>query len=346
VIIFWVALIFGILYWPETSFLRNKKEINVFVWGDILEPSVVADFEKQTGIKVNLSFYASNEELLVKLKATGGFGYDLIIPSDYSVEILAKEGLLKEIDKSKLLFYSDLNPKLLNHGFDPENRYSVPFEWELFVLGIDKEYFKDKKIDPSWKMVFDEKVVNYNITMTNDPIQTILMASFYLYGPKRTLTADELAKTTDLLIKQKKWVNAYADFRADYFLATKNSAVAIASTSYIWRTMKAFPFVGYVIPKEGTFITIENVCIPKESLKEELTYQLINFLYSNASMKTHFETFGIFPSTMSVISDLNIDSKTKDLMTLTSSELKDLRFTEVQTSQENIRDAWVVVKTN
>src|SRR5579872_4854645 len=99
VVLFWVALILGILYWPSTWFLWEKKRINVFAWGDILDPSVVAEFEKSTGIKVNLNFYASNEEMIVKLKATGGEGYDLIIPSDYSVEILRKEGLLKELDK-------------------------------------------------------------------------------------------------------------------------------------------------------------------------------------------------------------------------------------------------------
>src|SRR3569832_328639 len=104
VILFWIALIFGVLYWPDETFLTNNRSINVFVWGDILDPSVVADFEKETGIKVNMNFYASNEEMLVKLKATGGQGYDMIIPSDYSVEILIKDGLVKELDKTKLNF--------------------------------------------------------------------------------------------------------------------------------------------------------------------------------------------------------------------------------------------------
>src|SRR5689334_8533045 len=129
VVLFWVALIFGILYWPEETFFTNNCSINVFVWGDILDPSVVADFEKETGIKVNMNFYASNEEMLVKLRATQGRGYDLIIPSDYSVEILAKEGFLKELDKSQLNFLPHLNPKLLNLPFDPQNTYSIPFEW-------------------------------------------------------------------------------------------------------------------------------------------------------------------------------------------------------------------------
>ncbi len=83
----------------EWSSSYEPNSINVFAWGDILDPAVIADFEKETGIKVNLNYYSSNEELIVKLKATRGEGYDLIIPSDYAVKILIKEDLLKPIDQ-------------------------------------------------------------------------------------------------------------------------------------------------------------------------------------------------------------------------------------------------------
>ncbi|HNA61829.1 MAG TPA: extracellular solute-binding protein [Rhabdochlamydiaceae bacterium] len=346
VVLFWIALILGILYWPATSFFsREKRSINVFAWGDILEPSVVADFEKETGIKVNLNFYASNEEMIIKLKATEGKGYDLIIPSDYSVEILAKEGLLKELDKSKMNFYSTLNPKLLNHFYDPGNRYSIPFEWELFVLGIDKDYYQTHTLDPSWKILFDKNILDYQVTMTNDPIQTILVASFYLHGTADKMTPEMLDATTKLLIEQKKWVNAYADFRADYFLATKNSVVVLASTSYIWRTMRKFPFVSYVIPKEGTFITIENLCIPIASTKEDLTYQLINYLYSKDSMKRHYDEYGIFPATIDFLDEIELHGDDRSLILMNRPELKSVNFVLMVASQEEFRDAWVRVKT-
>ncbi|MGD0664568.1 MAG: spermidine/putrescine ABC transporter substrate-binding protein [Rhabdochlamydiaceae bacterium] len=346
VVFFWTLLIFGILYWPEETFLSNNRAINVFAWGDILDPAIVADFQKETGIKVNMNFYASNEEMIVKLKATGGQGYDMIIPSDYSVEILAKEGLLKELDKSKLNFLPNLNPKLVNLPFDPGNVYSVPFEWELYLIGIDKTYFANRSYDPSWKMVFDTDNINYLITMINDPIQSIDLVSFYLFGNVTTINDQQLSDVTDLLIAQKKHVNAYADFRADYFLATKNSVAVIASSSYLWRTMKKFPFVGYVLPKEGSVITIENLCIPKPSKKEHLTYQLMNYLYTRASMKSHYDTFSIFPATTDVIDDLNESEDTHRLLTMEGDEFKNLRFTTVVASQEKIRDAWVKIKTD
>jgi len=346
VVFFWVAIIFGVLYWPEMSFLPyGKKSINIFAWGDILEPAVIAEFEKQTGIKVHLNFFASNEELIVKLKATHGEGYDLIIPSDYSVEILAKEGLLKPIDKSKLNFFSQINPALLGHGFDPDNQYSIPFEWELFIIGIDKNFFQTHPLNPSWKMIFDRKVIDYRIAMINDPVEAILIASFYLYGLVDELSPEQLQATTDLLIQQKEWVAAYADFRGDYFLATKNCPVILSSSSYIWRTMRKFPFVSFVVPKEGSFVTIENLCIPIASNKEHLTYQLMNFLYRPESMATHYETYGIFPATLDVLARLDLDDQTKELLNSSPETFKKFHFTRMITSQENIRDSWVQVKT-
>jgi spermidine/putrescine transport system substrate-binding protein len=347
VILFWVTLILAILYWPEGKiFPSRKRSINVFAWGDILEQSVIADFEKKTGIKVHLNYYASNEELLVKLKATGGEGYDLIVPSDYSVEILAKERLLKEIEKSRLTFWKNLNPALLGHTFDPKNQFSIPFEWELFILGINKPFFDAYGLEPSWKTLFDPSPVRYRVAMINDPVEAILLAAFYLYGPIDHLSAEQLAGVTELLIRQKKWVAAYADFRADYFLATKNCPVALASTSYIWRTMKKFPFVGFVVPKEGTFVTIENLCIPAASNKEELTYQLINFLYSPESMARHYNEYGTFPATLDALPFLHLDPETEKIVNTPPETFNKLYFMRMLTSQENIRDTWVKVKSS
>lgn len=345
VVLFWALLFLGILYIPESSFLATSRSINVFAWGDILEPSVVADFEKTTGIRVNMSAYGSNEELVAKLRATHGEGYDMILPSDYSVEILAKENLLKKLDLSKLNFISNINPKLMNLAFDPHNVYSVPFEWEIFLLGIDKDYFSHHPFIPSWSMVFDTNIP-YRVTMSNDPIQSIHMASFYLYGNIPQVSDEQLHTITNLLIKQKKNVNAYADFRADYFLATKNSQIVICSSSYLWRTIRNFPFVGYVMPEEGSFLTIESICIPTASKKEDLVYQFLNFLYTKSSMKTHYDTYGIFPPTMDFLQDLDEDETILKLLSLSGKEFETLLFFSVIADQDKIRDAWVQVKTS
>lgn len=347
IVCFWVALIFCGLYWPKWKLFHfEENSINIFAWGDILEPSIVSEFQKKTGIKVHLNYYSSNEELLVKLKATRGEGYDLIIPSDYAVQQLVKENLLRKLDKTRLNFWDEINPVLTHLPFDPDNTYSIPFEWEIFGLGIDQDYFLDKTLDPSWKMIFDSKEIHYKITMINDPVEAVLFSSFYLYGVVNHLDHHQIGSIKRLLIQQKKWVEAYADFRADYFLATRNCPVVVSSSSYIWRTMKHFNFVHFVVPKEGTFITVENLCIPAASKKERLAYQFINYLFRPKSVASHYKTFGFFPSTLHALHLMDLDPQAEKLIRASADDFKKFYFTRVLLPQEQIRDLWVEVKTS
>jgi spermidine/putrescine transport system substrate-binding protein len=342
IVLLWVALIGSILYFPRLRiFHLEEKRLNVFAWGDILDPSVVADFERDTGIKINLSYYSSNEELVVKMRATQGEGYDLIIPSDFAVSRLVQEGLLKPIDQSKLPFWEELNPLLLNHRFDPGNRYSIPFEWELFGLGINSQYFKEQGFEPSWKLIFQEN--GYKISMLNEAMQAMLIAELYLYQKVAPLQREEFGAIKETLFTQKPFVEAYTDFRADYFLATGNCPVVVASSSYIWRTRKLFPFAEFILPKEGTLISIENLCIPAKSDKEELAYQFINALFSRSSLTRHFQTFGNFPARQV---KLEMDPTMERLFQPTQSQFEQYYFYETIAPQQQVRDLWVELKSN
>jgi spermidine/putrescine transport system substrate-binding protein len=345
IVLLWLALISCALYWPKWKVLEyDKNTINVFVWGDILESSVVADFEKETGIKLNFSYYSSNEELIVKLKATKGEGYDLIIPSDYAVNILIKEELLKKIDKKKFKFWDTLNPNLLNQYYDPGNHYSIPFEWELFGFGIDKDYFHTQPLVPSWGMLFDPAIVKYKIVMNNDPIEAVQFAAFYLYGAIGDLKQDQTDAIKRLLIRQKPWVAAYANFRGDYFLATKNVALVLASSSYIFRSKRQFKFVSFVVPKEGSFLTIENFCIPKPSQKQDLVLKFINYLCTPKSIAAHYNTYGQFPAALHPLEILHSDKEAERLIFSTKEDFKNYHFIRNVLPENEIRAIWVEVK--
>ena len=147
IVFFWIALFLGCLYLPKwISFETGEKSITVFAWGDILEPSVIQEFEEKTGIKVHMLYYGTNQELMVKLQATQGRGYDLILPTDYMVALLAREELIQPIDKTKINFLNRLNPSLMNRHFDPNNTYSIPFSWESYGFGVNKAFYEQRKL--------------------------------------------------------------------------------------------------------------------------------------------------------------------------------------------------------
>lgn len=342
IILFWVVVFFGSLYIPKWEFLSpHEKSISVFTWGEVLHPSVIEAFEKETGIKVHLNYYYSNEELTVKLLATKGEGYDLVVPSDYAVKLLIHEGLLKTLDKSKLTFLAKLNPALLGQFYDPHNTYSIPFEWEIYGLGINTELLPN--ITPSWNLVFNPPLP-YKITMINDPIEAVAFSSFFLFGPKQHLSPLEVESIKDLLTKQKAWVEAYTQNRGDYFLATKNCPLVLTTNQNAARTMQLFPFVNFAIPKEGTFISIENLCIPKASDKEELTYQLLNYLYTHDSMRAHYKKFHFYPALNIPLEEIEDDPRLASLIQASKVDPAKTHFLRKLLPQREIQELWIQVK--
>lgn len=346
IIVAWVILFSIAFYFPRGKiFSTEEKSINVFAWGNILSPKVLSQFERDTGIKVHLSYYGSNEELQVKMIATGGKGYDLIMPSDYTATILIEKELLKPLDPSKFKFWDKLSPFLLNLSYDPGNRYSIPFEWEVYGLGIDSTFFKNRPFVPSWRAVYDKEIVNYRIAAQNDPIEAVALAAFYLFGSTQNITPEKFAAIKTLLFQQRNWVEAYSDSRAPYFIATGNCPVAMTTSSYIRKVVSSHPEIDFFVPKEGSFISIENFSLSKESEKEELVYTFLNYLYSEASMKAHFHELGLIPAYQLSLKDLSVYPYEKRLFEMTSEEFKKLQFFKNLVPQQQVRDLWVEMKS-
>ncbi len=307
IVLGWICFIFGVLYIPHFQiFPTEEKSLNIFAWGGSVDPETLSAFKEETGIKLNISTYSSNEELQVKMKATGGYGYDLIMPSDYTVTILIKDDLLQPLDKSKLNFLSDINPLLLNHPYDPDNRYAVPFEWEVVGLGVDTNAVPSN-FTPSWDAIFNREKIDYKIATSNDPIEAVQYASFYLFGTTENRDETHFPAIRRLLLEQKSWVEAYTDYRADYFLATGNCPIVLSISSVMKRIRSQFDNIKFMIPKEGTFISIENFCIPKQSKKQEYVYELLNWLYTKESVIAHYENIWLLPATLSALPELKLD---------------------------------------
>lgn len=349
IIFAWIALIAILLYVPHyISSGMPSKTLNIFTWPGLFDSQVLKEFEQKTGVKVNISYYDSNEELIVKLRATEGAGYDIIIPSDYTVDILKKQNLLKKLDTTKIPAFKDINPSLLHHYFDPENEYSIPYEWSIFGLGIDDEFFASKK-PTGWADIFDAQKVYYPLVMPNDALLSIPFASFYLYNTIESIDREKLAAIKKLLLKQSSWVLAYIDARADYLLATKNSPLVVSSSAYIARSMLTNSYIDFVIPQEGTILTIESVAIAKNSNKDALIYQFLEFLYDPTTIKKHFKAHLFFPALQSVYQTLEAPDKIKKLIMLQEKDFEKCSFFKLSSlkdglTEQDLQYAWMSIK--
>lgn len=346
IVIGWLLVIVILVLMPRVHMVE-KNSITVFTWSGVFSQEYITKFEKETGIKVYLSYYTSNEELLIKLRATQGRGYDVVVPSDYAVKKLLDEGLLKKIDHSKLNFLESLNPLLLGHSFDPKNIYALPFVWELYLIGLTDE-FKHTYTLPvnSWDLIFKPQQFGkkYSLIMVNDPVEAILSAAYYLFGKVDTLTHAQTEQVQQLLLEQSVWVEGYSNVRSDYYLGTHNAQAALAQSAELWRALRDYQDISFIVPEE-TFITIEHCALPVASEKEDLVYTFLNYFYTQESFKHHFELLRSCPARRDVIASLDATEQQKEIMYSSPEAFSHYNFIRDIISEQRKHDLWITLKS-
>lgn len=334
IVVFWFVCLLGFLYAPAALHLfHQKRSLTIFTWPTILDPQYLQQFEKETGIKLYITYYESNQELFSKLQAGSASGYDIILPSDFTVKLMIQEGLVKKIDHSKLSFYSSINKNLMRHYFDPKNEYSVPFFWGVYGIGINKNYFKDKAFPkPDWQLLFNAKKAGYRVGMTDEAREAILLAAFYLFGTVNIeWSRENVDKIIALLMEQKKSVEAYTESRSEYLLTSEAVPVAYALSTDIYKAQGEFPYLDFLLPQEGGFIFIDSIVIPKNTTKDDMIYQFINYLYGAASLEHHTKLYG-FCSPLEGAGD-----------NACSYQFDKLHFFENAVPQELVNEIWITV---
>lgn len=294
IVVFWVAVLFGFMYAPALiRLLHKERSLTIFTWPSILDPQYLKRFEKETGIKLYISYYETNQELFSKVQATGGSGYDIIMPSDHTVELFVQDNLVKKIDRSRLNFYDQLNPHLLGHYFDPNNEYSLPYFWGVYGLGINKKFFANHIPVPTWALIFKDNLIQAKVGMTDESLEAILLAAYYLFGTiEIENNKEQLNKIKQLLLDQKRWVEAYSESRAEYLLVSESCPITVALSPDIYKAQKEHPYLDFIIPHEGSFVFIDSIVVPATTDKDDMIYQFINFLYQPEVLEHHREKFG------------------------------------------------------
>lgn len=334
IILFWIAALLLFLQVPNiTSLFSSKKTLYVAAWPLLIDAQYIQEFEKQTGIKIELTYFERSEELYSKLKATGGHGYDIIFPSDYTINLLIKEGLLKKLDTSKLDFLHRLDPRLLGHYFDPNNEYSIPFFWGVFGIGFNKKIYGEHP-DPSWELLFSPDAKH--IVMSDNPRESILISAQYLFGDVQALQDISAQEAVMRLLKnQKSRVDVYTDERIDNLLSTENNPLAVGLSTDISRAMSHNRHIDFFVPKEGGFFIIDSVAIPKNSEREDLAYTFINYLYRREVMNHHIELYHMYSPL--------IDTVRSSGYILSPETFKKLQFLTDVISEAEFNNIWIDV---
>ncbi|WZL75075.1 spermidine/putrescine ABC transporter substrate-binding protein [Clostridiaceae bacterium 35-E11] len=250
------------------------NKLNVYNWGDYIDPVVLEEFEEEYGIKVNYENFATNEEMLAKIQA-GGTDYDVIFPSEYMVEAMIKEGLLQELDFNNLPNYKNIGEQFKNLAYDPDNQYSVPYFWG--TMGIVYNTKKvEEKID-SWDALWDEKYKG-DIVMIDSVRDTVGITLKKLGYSLNTRNMDELEAAKEELIKQKPMVKAYEVDAYKDMMISGEAAMALAWSGDAMLLVEENPDLAYVIPEEGTNLWFDTMAVPTTSKHKREAELFIDYM--------------------------------------------------------------------
>lgn len=259
---------------------QEEKEINIFTWAGYFDENTLAQFEKETGIKVNYSVFASNEEMLLKMQTGDVSDYDLILASDYAVSTLRKDGLLMELDRSKLTNWENLNPNYLDQYFDPENVYSVPYTVGSPMIVYDPAQVEGEIT--SFADLWDEQFED-SLWLINDA-RVILGETLKMLGYSYNTTDQaQLDEAYQKLMELKPNIRVL-DYDLTYnYINSGEAKAAYLFTPYVALGLMENPNLKCVFPSEGIGFGIDSMVIPAKAQHPENAHAFINF-YLNAEI--------------------------------------------------------------
>jgi putrescine transport system substrate-binding protein len=272
--------------------LAQERVVNVFNWSDYIEPSILEDFTKETGIKVVYDVFDSNEILETKLLA-GASGYDIVVPTASFLSRQIQAGVFQKLDKTKLSNIGNtwdmVNERIAK--YDPGNEYALDYMWGTTGIGYNKAKIKERlgtdKID-SWKTIFDPaeiaKLADCGVYMLDSSTDILPAALNYLGLNPDSKAPEDLAKAEELMLSirpsirkfhSSEYINALANgdicavvgFSGDVFIAQTRAVEAKQGIE-----------IDYVVPKEGAYMWFDVMAIPADAKNVAEAHEFMNYL--------------------------------------------------------------------
>ena len=267
-------LLFAGLLMPTLSMAEEEKVLNLFTWATYIDDGTVAKFEEQTGIKINYTTFASNEEMLLKMAATNN-EYDVILASDYALNTLRKDDKLQKLDKSLLPNYGNLDPDFQSKYFDENNEYTVPYTsgTPLIVYNPDLVDIEITGYEDLWNPALKDNVVLI------DDARNIIGITLKTLGYSFNTTDDQqLAEAKEKLMTLRPNVRSFNYDTPHNDMISGEVAVGYMFTPFVLLAMDGNPNLKVVYPKEGMGFGIDALVIPKNAPHPKNAHALLNFL--------------------------------------------------------------------
>lgn len=254
-----------------------RDQFYIYTWEQYTDQELFKTYNAQTGIKVLADVYDSNETMLSKVQAGGGGAYSVIYPSDYIVRKMVNLGLLTQLNHERLIGLDNFFPRFQNPSYDPNNSYSLPFNWGTtgFIYNSEKLKTPPEDWDYLWH---NQEQLSKQMTLMND-VREVLGAVLRMLGYSYNSKDENEIKQAYEKLKVLK--PALAAFTTDAWrnqILAGDLLLAMCYSSDAVKISKENPKLKYVIPKSGSSLWTDTIVIPKTAPNVDGAYAWINLL--------------------------------------------------------------------
>ncbi|MDE2628409.1 MAG: polyamine ABC transporter substrate-binding protein [Burkholderiales bacterium] len=271
-----------------------QGKLNVYNWSDYIGDTTIADFEKETGIKVRYDTFDSNETLHAKLVA-GRTGYDIVVPSSNWAKIQIEGGLFQKLDKSKIPNYKNLDPWVMKQlaTMDPGNQYLVPWMWGMTTVGINVDKVKAAlgslpMPDNAWDLIFKPEYANKlkscGISVLDSGDEIFPAALRYIGKDPYSKDSADYAAAAKMLSAIRPDITLFSSSGYINELASGNLCLSLGWNGDIGiaaqraKEAKNGQHIEILIPKTGAVLFFDTMAIPADAEHVDNAYKWINFI--------------------------------------------------------------------
>lgn len=270
-----VLLLWGIsAHLQAQSTAGSDGKLVIYNWGDYVDPQLLKDFTKETGIQVQYETFDSNEAMYTKIKQ-GGTTYDIAIPSEYMISKMKAENMLTKLDHSRITGLENIGEKFLNQPFDKGNQYSIPYFWG--TLGI---VYNTKLVDKApehWDDLWRPEYKN-SIMLIDGAREVMGLGLNSLGYSLNSKNRDQLQEAVDKLYKLTPNIKAIVADEMKGYMAQGDATIGVSFSGEARQMLDKNEDLRYVVPSEASNLWFDNMVIPKTVKNVDAAYQFINFM--------------------------------------------------------------------
>lgn len=269
-----------------------EGELKVYHWFEYIPQELVDKFTAETGISVTIDTYDSNEAMLAALKAGRLGQYDVAVPGDYMVQIMAGEGLLDSFAPEDLPNFGNIAPQWLDVPFDPGRKSSIPYQWGSTSFSVNRDVYQGDI--GTLSMIFDPpEELKGKINVLDSQGEVLALGSLYMGIPQCSTDREQLKALSDMLVAVKAHWASFGSDTAKDVLVSGDAAAGMIYNGFSAKARAEGANVEYAYPKEGFVVWMDNVVLLKDAPNRDNALKFMNFLLDpeNAAAVTNYAAY-------------------------------------------------------